>query len=91
MKTFEYTIDGHRLTIRLDEKHATVAEILADGRSPHVSETEMPQYAAVIALALLDYEVEVVHDDEAGIITLEAGKSQWSSPSLNLRPELAAK
>ncbi len=57
MKTFKYTIDGRELTIRLDEKHSTVAEILADGRCPQVPEAELPKYAAVIALALLDYEV----------------------------------
>ncbi len=91
MKTFKYTIEGRELTIRLDEKHATVSEILFDGVSPRIDEAEMPKYAAVIALALLDYEVEVVHDDETGIITLGANKSPWSNPTLNLRSDIVAK
>ncbi len=86
MKTFKYNIDGRELSIRLDEKQGTVADILIDGAHPAVSEEDMPKYAAVIALALLDYEVEVVHDDETGVITLESNKSsQWSNPSLNFR------
>ncbi len=85
MKTFKYNIDGRELSIRLDEKQGTVADILIDGAHPAVNEEDMPKYAAVIALALLDYEVEVVHDDETGVITLENNKSQWSNPSLNFR------
>ena len=45
------------------------------------TEAEMPAYAAVISLALLAYDVEVVHDDEPGIITVEHHRTGWNSPS----------
>lgn len=31
----------------------------------------MPAYAAAISLALIEHEVEIVHDDEPGIITVK--------------------
>ena len=81
MKTFHYTIDGKQLSIRLDEKQGTIAELLLDGQHPLPTEAEMPAYAAVISLALLAYDVEVVHDDEPGIITVEHHRTGWNSPS----------
>ena len=41
----------------------------------------MSAYAAVISLALLAYDVEVVHDDEPGIITVEHHRTGWNNPS----------
>lgn len=81
MKTFKYTIDGKELSIRLDEKLGTIADIEIDGAYPQVSEAEMPAYAAVIALALIENEVEVVHDDEPGVITLAPQANVWAAPS----------
>lgn len=81
MKTFKYTIDGKELCIRLDEKLGTIADIEIDGAYPQVSEAEMPAYAAVIALALIENEVEVVHDDEPGVITLAPQANVWAPPS----------
>ena len=81
MKTFLYTIDGKQLSIRLDEKQGTIAELLLDGQHPMPTEAEMPAYAAVISLALLAYDVEVVHDDEPGIITVEHHRTGWNNPS----------
>ena len=81
MKTFLYTIDGKQLSIRLDEKQGTIAELLLDGQHPLPTEAEMPAYAAVISLALLAYDVEVVHDDEPGIITVEHHRTGWNNPS----------
>ena len=82
MKTFHYTIDGKQLSIRLDEKQGTIADILLDGNHPTVSEHDMQAFAAVIALALIEHEVEIVHDDEPGIITLAPQKSEWGNPSV---------
>ena len=79
MKTFLYTIDGKQLSIRLDEKQGTIAELLLDGQHPMPTEAEMPAYAAVISLALLAYDV--VHDEEPGIITVEHHRTGWNSPS----------
>lgn len=82
MKTFQYTLNGQQLTIRLNEEASTIADIRVDGKHPTVSEAEMPAYAAAIALALIAYEVKVVHDDEPGIITLAPQKSEWGNPSV---------
>ena len=81
MKTFHYTIGGKQLTIRLDEKQGTIANLFVDGQHPLPTEEEMPAYAAVISLALLAYDVEVVHDDEPGIITVEHHRTGWNNPS----------
>ena len=48
MKNFQYTIDGHTLHIKLDERKGTIANILVDGQHPEVSPEEMPAYAAAI-------------------------------------------
>ena len=53
MKTFKYNINGQTMTIRLDEKQGTIADLLIDGEHPVVSESDMPAYAAAIALALI--------------------------------------
>ena len=83
MKTFNYKIGGHDLVIRLDEKQGTIADFKVDGNYPTLSDEEMPAFAAVIALAIIEHEVEVVHDDEPGVITI--GKLQhhtpWATPS----------
>ena len=34
MKTFNYTINGSHLSIRLDEKSGTIAELQVDGKFP---------------------------------------------------------
>ena len=81
MKTFHYTLGDKQLTIRLDELQGTIAELLVDGQHPLPTEAEMPAYAAAIALALLSYDVEVVHDDEPGIITVEHHRTGWNNPS----------
>ena len=41
----------------------------------------MQAFAAVIALALIEHEVEIVHDDESGIITVEHHHTGWNNPS----------
>ena len=81
MKTFHYTLGDKQLTIRLDEQQGTIADLLIDGQHPLPTEAEMPAYAAAIALALLSYDVEVVHDDEPGIITVEHHRTGWNNPS----------
>lgn len=81
MKTFKYNLNGQTLSIRLDEKQGTVADILVNGEHPAVAEEDMPAYAAVISLALIEHEVEVVHDEEPGVITLAPQSSDWGHPS----------
>ena len=49
MKTFQYTLNGQQLTIRLNEQANTIADIRVDGEHPAVTEAEMPAYAAAIA------------------------------------------
>ena len=81
MKTFQYQINGHAVSIRLDAREGTIADLLVDGEHPQVSEERMPAYAAAIALALIEHEVEVVHDDETDIITFMPQESSWNHPS----------
>ncbi len=83
MKTFKYTIDGHALNIRLDEKQGTIADLSVDGHHPTVTGDEMKAYAAVIALALIEHDVEIVHDEEPGVITLASRDViyGWGHPS----------
>ncbi len=81
MKTFQYTIDGRQLSIRLDEKQGTIADLTVDGKHPVPAAEKMPAYAAVIALALIEHEVEIVHDDEPGIITVENHHTGWNNPA----------
>lgn len=79
MRTFKYTINGKALSVRVDEKQGTIADILVDGVHPAVPEEEMPVYAAVISLALIEHEVEIVHDEEPGVITLAPSTSVWGN------------
>ena len=81
MKTFQYQINGHAVSIRLDDREGTIADLLVDGAHPEVIEERMPAYAAAIALALIEHEVEVVHDDETDIITFMPQESSWNHPS----------
>ena len=81
MKTFQYQINGHAVSIRLDDREGTIADLLVDGEHPQVSEERMPAYAAAIALALIEHEVEVVHDEETDIITFLPQESSWNHPS----------
>ena len=69
------------MSIRLDDREGTIADLLVDGEHPQVSEERMPAYAAAIALALIEHEVEVVHDDETDIITFLPQESSWNHPS----------
>ncbi len=79
MRTFKYTINGKALSVRVDEKQGTIADILVDGVHPAIPDDEMPIYAAVISLALIEHEVEIVHDDEPGVITLAPSSSVWGN------------
>ena len=79
MRTFKYTINGKALSVRVDEKQGTIADILVDGVHPAVPDEEMPAYAAVISLALIEHEVEIVHDEEPGVITLAPSTSVWGN------------
>ena len=53
--------------------------MLVDGAAPAVPEEKMPVYAAVIALALIEHEVEIVHDEESGVITLAQTPTRWNN------------
>lgn len=80
MKKIVYHIGGQEIAIRLSGADVRVTEVTVDGQVPAVSPDDMPAYAAAAALALLEYEVEEVHDTEADILTLGRKKSPWSSP-----------
>lgn len=84
MKTFQYRFGGSLLTLRLDERNGSVGEILLDGVAPLPAESEMPAYAAAIALALIEHEVAVVHDEEPGIITVKRYATDWNDPAAQM-------
>lgn len=86
MKYFKYHINGSELRIKLDEANATVAEVLVDGAAPSVPEEDMPVYAAVISLALIEHDVEVVHDEEPDVITLSHHRTPWGRPGTTQTP-----
>lgn len=79
MKTFEYTVGDLKLSVSVDQN--SVVSLLANGQAPLPTEAEMPAYAAAISLALIENEVEVVHDDEPGIITVEHHHTGWNNPA----------
>ncbi len=81
MKTFQYKLADKVITIRMDEKLGSIADFLVDGWHHRPADEEMPAYAAVIALALIEHEVEIVHDEEPGIITVEHHRTGWNNPS----------
>ena len=74
MKTFQYKLGEQTITIRLDEKHGTIADFLVDGYHTHPTDD-------AISLALIEHEVEIVHDDEPGIITVQHHRTNWNNPA----------
>ena len=58
-----------------------VAAVTADGMPLEPTSQEMAVYAGVIALALAQYEVEDVHDEEPASITLKRKDTAWNDPS----------
>lgn len=81
MKNFKYHVGGKEITVRLDEKQGTVADFRVDGVHPLVGEEDMSAYAAVISLALIEHEVEVVHDEETGVIPAVPHSANWANPA----------
>lgn len=83
MKYFKYVVGGKELVIKLDEDKQTVADIKVDGEALRPTEEEMPRYAAVMALALLQYDAEVIHDEEEGVLTIKSEHENWGAPGNN--------
>ncbi|MDO4715667.1 MAG: hypothetical protein Q4A44_05260 [Bacteroidales bacterium] len=81
MRTYKYNLGGQEFVIRLSDSGRRIAGVALDGKPIGVSEADMPRYAAVIALALLKYEVDDIHDDESDIITFDDDESPWSAPA----------
>lgn len=81
MKTFQYKLGDQTITIRLDEKQGTIADFLVDGYHTKPTDEEMPAFAAAISLALIEHEVEIVHDDEPGVITVQRHRTNWNNPA----------
>lgn len=81
MRTYKYNLGGQEFVIRLSDSGRRIVDVSLDGKAVGVTEAEMPRYAAVIALALLHYEVDDIHDDESDIITFDDDESPWSAPA----------
>ncbi len=80
MKDIRYHIGGKEVCISISNT-GNVAAVTADGMQLEPTSQEMTVYAAVIALALAQYEVEEVHDEEPVSITLKRKETAWNDPS----------
>ena len=77
MKTLKYPVGGQEFCITLNNAGRVVA---AEGAEPTAE--EMAVYAGVISLALAQYEVEDVHDEEpVNTITIQRKATAWNDPS----------
>ncbi|RRD79764.1 hypothetical protein EII14_05560 [Alloprevotella sp. OH1205_COT-284] len=81
MKTFEYNFGGKTVRITFNERRGIVTAVEEDGRPFTPCEDRMPIYAGLICLALAQYEIEEVHDDETEIITLDHKRTPWNNPT----------
>ena len=80
MKQLKYTIAGKEVLISISNS-GNVASVSADGQPLEPTAGEMAVYAGVIALALAQYEVEEVHDEETSVITLKHSVTPWNDPA----------
>ena len=80
MKQIKHHIGSKEVCISISNK-GNVAAVTADGLQLEPTSQEMTVYAAVIALALAQYEVEEVHDEEPASITLKRKGTAWNDPS----------
>lgn len=85
MKSFQYILGDKKITISLGEKQGTISEVLVNGDIYQPSPKEMPAYAAAISLALIEYEVEDIHDSETNCITIERYVSPWNNPAKQMK------
>ncbi|MCF0235876.1 MAG: hypothetical protein HUK09_04040 [Bacteroidaceae bacterium] len=81
MKTFEYNFGGKAVRITFNERRGTVAAVEEEGQPFAPAPERMPFYAALISLALAQYEVEEVHDEETNVITFEHQRTAWNNPT----------
>jgi len=81
MKTIRYKVGEHDFRITLSEKDGNVISVTTDGKPHRPAPDVMHRYAAAVCLALLQYEVEEVHDDEATGITITHNGSAWNDPA----------
>ncbi len=80
MKQLKYNIAGKEVLISISNS-GNVASVSADGKPLEPTAEEMAVYAGVIALALAQYEVEEVHDEETSVITLRHSVTPWNDPA----------
>lgn len=82
MKTFQFNVGDRALRITFNERRGTVAAVEIDGEPFHPTDERMPIYAGVISLALAQYEIEEVHDEETEVLTLSsAWRTAWNNPT----------
>jgi len=81
MKTFEYNFGGRAVRITFNERRGIVASVEEEGKPFVPAEEQMPIYAGLISLALAQYDIEEVHDEETEIITLDRARTAWNKPT----------
>lgn len=80
MKQFHFNFGGKDVRITFNERRGTVALVEEDGKAFVPNAERMPIYAGVIALALAQYEIEEVHDNETEIIAVKPHSTSWNNP-----------
>lgn len=82
MKTFEYNFGGRAVRITFNERRGIVAAVEEEGEAFVPAAERMPIYAGLISLALAQYDIEEVHDEETEVITLDHHKrTSWNNPT----------
>lgn len=82
MNVIRYKTNEFELEISLDAKG--IAEIRKDGEALDMGMAQPEIYAAVIALALTEYESGIVHDEESNVITLVQQPTIWNAKSYGM-------
>ena len=90
MKHYKFQLNGQAISLSFDDNSASLQDFLIDGKAPQVSDEQVPAFVAAIVLALFEHDIEVVHDDEPDVITLQHNRSSWGNPVGLLRPAVGS-
>ena len=69
------------MRITFNERRGIVAAVEEEGEAFVPAAERMPIYAGLISLALAQYDIEEVHDEETEVITLDHKRTSWNNPT----------
>lgn len=78
MRTYKYRTNSSELTVTIDEKAGTVAQISSTAGDITLPDGCTEEMLAAVALAVHETLGAVVHDEESGVITYEGRHTQWN-------------